>query len=133
MQNVQNLLDQTSLKKTPQRLTILKTIDKYGHIAIEDIYAEVKEQFPSISLATVYKNINALKEEKVVSEIHPKDSKIKFEIKKQPHGHFVCKKCGEVYDFELQNICQPSLDIIDNIENSEVYLYGICKKCKIKG
>ena len=130
MQNIQNLLEQTSLKKTPQRLTILKTIDKYGHIAIEDIYSEVKSQFPSISLATVYKNINALKDEKVLSEIHPKDSKPKFEITKKPHGHFVCKRCGEVYDFELQNSCHPSLDVIDNIEGSEVYLYGVCKKCK---
>jgi len=130
MQNIQNLLDKTSLKKTPQRLTILKTIDKYGHIAIEDIYSEVKEQFPSISLATVYKNINALKEENVLSEIHPKDSKVKFEITKKPHGHFVCKICGEVYDFELQNMCNPSLDEIEEIETSEVYLYGICKKCK---
>jgi Fe2+ or Zn2+ uptake regulation protein len=130
MQNIQNLLENTSLKKTPQRLTILKTIDKYGHIAIEDIYNEVKEQFPSISLATVYKNINALKEEKIVSEIHPKDVKPKFEITKKPHGHFVCKLCGEVYDFELQNSCNPSLEEIEEIETSEVYLYGICKKCK---
>jgi Fe2+ or Zn2+ uptake regulation protein len=130
MHNIQNLLEQTSLKKTPQRLAILKTIDKYGHIAIEDIYAEVKELFPSISLATVYKNINALKEENILSEIHPKEVKPKFEITKQPHGHFVCKKCGEVYDFELQNSCNPSLDVIDEIETSEVYLYGICRKCK---
>jgi len=130
MQNIQNLLDNTPLKKTPQRLSILKTIDKYGHIAIEDIYAEVKKQFPSISLATVYKNINALKDEKILSEIHPQNVKSKFEITKQPHGHFVCKKCGEVYDFELQNSCNPSLDAIEKIETSEVYLYGICKKCK---
>ena len=130
MQNIQNLLEQTSLKKTPQRLTILKTIEKYGHIAIEDIYKEVKKQFPSISLATVYKNINALKEENVLKEIHPQNVKSKFEITKQPHGHFVCKKCGEIYDFELQNMCNPSLDEIEEIERSEVYLYGICKKCK---
>lgn len=130
MQDIQSLLEKTSLKKTPQRLTILKTIEKYGHIAIEDIYAEVKKQFPSISLATVYKNITALKEENILTEIHPKDSKVKFETTKQPHGHFVCKKCKEVFDFELQNSCNPSLAVIEQIETSEVYLYGICKKCK---
>jgi Fe2+ or Zn2+ uptake regulation protein len=130
MQNLNKLLQQTSLKSTPQRLAILKIIDKYGHISIEDIYNKIKNNFPSISLATVYKIINALKDEQILSEIHPQNFKVKFEIKKQPHGHFICKRCNEVYDFELQNVCTPNLDTIEDIEDSEVYLYGICKKCK---
>jgi Fe2+ or Zn2+ uptake regulation protein len=128
MQNLNKLLQNSSLKSTPQRLAILKTIDEYGHIAIEDIYAELKKTFPSISLATVYKNIHALKDENILSEIHPQQVKPKFEIKKQPHGHFICKKCNKVYDFEIQNSCNPNLDV--EIEESEVYLYGVCKNCK---
>ena len=46
------------------------------------------------------------------------------------HGHFVCKNCGIIVDFELQNVCNPKIDEIDKIEDSEVYLYGICRKCK---
>ena len=130
MQNLAKLLNNTSLKSTPQRLAILQTIDKHGHVSIDDIYNEIKPTFPSISLATIYKNINTLKEANILSEIHPQNTKSKYEITKQPHGHFVCKKCGEVYDFDIQNSCNPSLDVIDDIETSEVYLYGVCKKCK---
>jgi len=124
------LLKKSSLKATPQRLAILNIIDKYGHICVDDIYNEIKPNFPSISLATIYKNIHTLKDENILSEIHLQNVKPKFEITKKPHGHFVCKNCGKVYDFELQNVCNPNLDEIDNITESEVYLYGICKRCK---
>jgi len=130
MEKLTTLLQQSSLKSTPQRLAILKTIDKYGHICIEDIYNELKSTFPSMSLATIYKNINTLKDENILSEINIQNAKPKYEIKKHSHGHFICKNCGSIYDFELQNSCNPHLNEISKIEDSEVYLYGICKKCK---
>jgi len=126
---MQTLLKNTTLKITPQRLAILNVINKYGHISIEDIYEEIKSQFPSISLATIYKNIHTLKNANIVSEIHPQDTKPRFEITKKPHGHFICKQCNSVYDFEIENNCNPKLDKIANINDREIYLYGICKDC----
>jgi len=128
MEVINKLLINTPLKSTPQRLAILKTIDKFGHISIDDIFNEIKPNFPSISLATIYKNIHSLKNEKILSEIHLQNEKPRFEIKKQPHGHFICKNCNKVFDFDIQNVCNPNLDV--EIEDSEVYLYGVCKKCK---
>jgi Fe2+ or Zn2+ uptake regulation protein len=129
MKTLNSILKKSSLKSTPQRLAILNIIQKYGHICIEDIYKEIVQIFPSISLATIYKNIHTLKQEKILSEINLKNLKPKYEIKKHSHGHFICQKCGKVYDFELQNICNPTLKEIDKINESEVYLYGVCKKC----
>jgi len=130
MEKKQNLLKNSSLKVTPQRLEILKIIEKYGHISIDDIYVNVKEKFPSISLATVYKNIHTLKDENILTEIHPQNEKSHFELKKSHHGHFICKKCRNIYDFEIQTSCNPKLSEIEKIEESEVYLYGLCNKCK---
>ena len=130
METLNSILKKNSLKSTPQRLAILNTIQKNGHICVEDIFKELKPQFPSLSLATIYKNINLLKKRGILSEIYIQNLKPKYEIKKTPHGHFICKKCGKIYDFKLQNICNPTLKEIAKIEDSEVYLYGICKKCK---
>jgi len=130
MKNSQNLLKESPLKVTPQRLEILQTIQKNGHISIDDLYVNIKEKFPSISLATVYKNIHSLKDKNILSEIHPQNEKSHFEITKDPHGHFVCKNCGKIYDFEIQTSCNPHLSEISEIEESEVYLYGLCKHCK---
>ncbi|NPA55255.1 MAG: transcriptional repressor [Epsilonproteobacteria bacterium] len=130
MQDISALLQNSALKITPQRLTILSIIRKYGHIAIDELYEQIRSVYPTISLATVYKNINALQDANIIAQIHPQMQKPKFELKKQQHGHFICKVCQSVYDFKLQNICSPNLDIIDDIEEKEVYLYGVCKKCK---
>jgi Fur family peroxide stress response transcriptional regulator len=129
MKSSQNLLKNSPLKVTPQRLEILQTIQKNGHISIDDLYNHIKEKFPSISLATVYKNIHTLKDEGILLEIHPQNEKPHFEIKKAPHGHFICKKCGKIYDFEVKTSCNPHLSEISEIDESEVYLYGVCKNC----
>lgn len=128
MKNYRSLLEESNLKTTPQRLAILKELDKQGHASIEEIYESIKEMFPSISLATIYKNINALKEEDVISEIclHHKP---KFEIKKEPHAHFVCKKCGKVEDIPFNEIINEEIDKKYPNSQKELYIYGICKSC----
>jgi len=129
MKNYKTLLENSDLKTTPQRLAILKELDKKGHASIEEIYEDIKEMFPSISLATIYKNINALKDEKIISEVclHQKP---KFEITKDPHAHFVCKKCSKVIDIPMEELLKD--DINEKYKNSEkeLYIYGICEECK---
>ncbi len=129
MKNFKNLLENSNLKTTPQRLAILKELDTKGHASIEEIYETIKEMFPSISLATIYKNINALKEEGIISEIclHQKP---KFEIDKSPHAHFICKKCGNVEDIPFNDIIKNDFNQKYPDSQKELYIYGICKKCK---
>jgi Fur family ferric uptake transcriptional regulator/Fur family peroxide stress response transcriptional regulator len=55
--NYITLLKENQLKATFQRISILETIDKHGHISIDGIYEEVSKVHASLSLATVYKNI----------------------------------------------------------------------------
>ena len=131
MKNYKSLLEESNLKTTPQRLAILKELDKKGHASIEEIYENIKEMFPSISLATIYKNINALKEENVISEIclHQKP---KFEINKAPHAHFICKKCGKVEDISFSEIMNEEVEKRYPNSQKELYIYGICKDCKEK-
>ncbi len=129
MKNFKNLLEVSNLKTTPQRLAILKELDNKGHASIEEIYETIKEMFPSISLATIYKNINALKEEGIISEIclHQKP---KFEIDKSPHAHFICKKCGNVEDIPFEDIIKKDFNQKYPDSKKELYIYGICEKCK---
>ncbi len=136
MEKIRELLENTPLKATPQRLAILKEIHQAGHIDLESIYKNISKTFPSMSLATVYKNLHLLKEYGVIKELSLKDRKNKYEIAAQPkHHHLICKVCGEVVDVFLNT---ESLDSqIKNlegfsVEHCEVYCYGICEKCKQK-
>jgi len=131
MKNIKNLLEETNLKVTPQRLAILKEIDTKGHASIEEIYENIRDLFPSISLATIYKNINALKEEGIISEIclHQKP---KYEIEKSSHAHFICKNCGKVEDIPLNEILNSDIEKKYPDSKKELYIYGLCKKCREK-
>ncbi len=128
MKSYKMLLEESNLKITPQRLAILKELDKKGHASIEEIYENIKEMFPSISLATIYKNINALKEENVINEVclHQKP---KFEITKEPHAHFICKKCGKIEDVEFSKVIDKEIEKYYPNSQKELYIYGICKDC----
>ncbi len=65
----EKILKQNNLKITPQRMAILKEIEKNGHISIEEIYENIKETHPSMSLATIYKNLTSMQEARIIVEV----------------------------------------------------------------
>ena len=74
------LLKSKELKATPQRLSVLKELEKKNHPTIEQLYEALREDNPSMSLATVYKNIATLKEKGVVIEVNVSDGKMRYDI-----------------------------------------------------
>ena len=64
------LLKNRGLKATPQRLSVLKILDSHTHPTIDELYDEICAENPSVSLATVYKNLNMLKDEGLVVEVN---------------------------------------------------------------
>jgi Fur family peroxide stress response transcriptional regulator len=95
------LLKDNGIKVTPQRVAITETIQESGHIDIDGIYRSIIEQFPSLSLATIYKNINSMVERQFIQEVSIPSGKPKFEIVKESHGHLICPTCGSVTDIEV--------------------------------
>ena len=131
-ENLEKLKDK-GLKITPQRIAIVELLSEYGHLSISKLYDLVKQRFPSISLATIYKNVNTmvmsgyLKEVKIIGE----DSR--YELNCGEHSHLFCKKCGKVEDIELndsmlkEEINQKSDFLVDS---SFLVFYGYCKECQ---
>ena len=70
-----SLLKQSGLKVTPQRLSVLRILDRHTHPTIDELYDEILKENPSVSLATVYKNLNTLKDEGLVVEVNIAKSK----------------------------------------------------------
>ena len=131
--NHEILLKQHQLKITPQRLGILDMMHNAGHITIEKLFEQIKKQFSSISLATLYKNINAMLENSLITEVKAPNYKTHYEITKEPHAHFVCTECGEHKDvkFDMNNLCK---DLVDEssyeVAKTSVIVSGLCPQCK---
>ena len=134
MINYVSLLKDNELKATFQRITILESIDKSGHMSVDDIYDEVIKVHPSISLATIYKNIILMIEKDVLTEIPIAEKKSKYELSKIDHIHLICTKCGKVEDKECKDTTSSILSDLTNKENfflnkRQINLYGLCSSC----
>ena len=128
---VVNSLKEHGLKVTPQRVTILSAIEKKGHANIDEIYQEAKTTNPTMSLATVYKNVTSLIETNLLKELALNNQKSKYELTKEPHSHLICKKCGSVEDINSNNLFTLNRDNLDfDIEEVELNIYGTCNECK---
>lgn len=130
-----NLLKKSNLKVTPQRSAILEVIRNEGHIDIERLVEKVKGIIPSVSVATIYKNLNSLIESNIVSELPLPGRKKMYEITHNKHIHFVCKNCNSLEDIEVDSLEFVKIfqrEFASNIDDFDVTLYGICKKCQNK-
>jgi Fur family peroxide stress response transcriptional regulator len=133
--NYETLLREHSLKVTPQRLGILSIMHSSGHINIEELFTHIKKRFASISLATLYKNINAMLENKLISEVKIPNMKAKYEISKAPHVHMLCTSCHEFIDLELDLndlVTTASLKSKYRVEDTNIILSGLCEHCNNK-
>ncbi|MCI6988703.1 MAG: transcriptional repressor [Campylobacter sp.] len=97
------LLNKYKLKATPQRLCVLEYLSRHTHPSIDELYEDIKRTYPSISLATVYKNLNTLIEKGIVVEVNAPNQKSRFDIVEEPHIHIVCKKCSHVMDLSSKD------------------------------
>lgn len=137
MKNHSELLKESGLKATIQRLSILEILQESGHGTIDDIYMTVREKHASISLATVYKNIEMLIEKGVLAEVPIAGGKSRYEIKKHDHIHLICQECGSVEDEKMELMPREQLMRIAQKDDfflyqSQISLYGICRNCQEK-
>ncbi|PAF47225.1 transcriptional repressor [Helicobacter sp. 12S02232-10] len=135
MMNFEASLKEKNLKVTPQRIAILKEIEKNGHISVDDVYENIKKDYPSISLATVYKNIAALYEVNILREIKAPSQKQRYELSYDRHIHVACGKCGKLEDIkvDISSISDECAKISGYAlyDTSAVFI-GICPECARK-
>ena len=135
MTDYMTVLKESGLKATIQRIHILETIEKYGHLTIDAIYEAVSKVHSSLSLATVYKNILLMLEKNVLVEVPVAGQKSKYELKKEDHIHLVCTSCGCVEDRPLLLSLEDHLESMSKRENfllssEQINLYGTCGNCR---
>lgn len=126
------LLKEYDLKVTPQRVAIVEELDKHGHMNIDELYKSLLTKFPSISLATIYKNINAMVEKFFLNEVKIPEAKSVYELAKEEHSHLVCSSCGKIEDLVLDTtILQDLLKGKSSfkVESTEVIFSGVCQEC----
>ena len=131
-------LRELNFRITPQRIAILKIFLKsQDHPSVEQVYAQVKADFPSTSLATVYKTVNLLKEVGEILEIGFADGVNRYDGNKPyPHPHLICTKCKKIMDPEINLVEQIANELEQSsgyrIVSHQIEFFGICPACQEK-
>lgn len=124
----------TSTRITNQRLKTLEYLNSVRtHPNAETIYNAVKKMLPTITLATVYRNLNRLAEQGEILRLEI-NSEYRYDADISFHQHCICRECDSVSDIFQKEISKYALKKFssDSFEPNSVNVifYGICKKCK---
>lgn len=123
---------------TPQRIAILRILSiSDGHPSVEKIYEQVKKEFPTTSLATVYKNISTLKDLGEVLELSFGIESSRYDGNRpDPHPHLICSKCKKIVDPDLDSLKDLSAELVKEtgfrITSHRLDFFGICPECQDK-
>lgn len=134
----QKLFRKNGFKITPQREAIYKVLlESNDHPSVEDIFHKVKIEFSSISLDTVYRNVESLEKMNLVNRICGIEGKNHFEANISAHHHFICMSCQTIYDFTYEKVNTQKIHLpkevlnLGKIESTHLLVKGICKKCSL--
>jgi len=131
-------LRERDFRITPQRMAVVKILASgQGHPSVESIYENVRKDFPTISVATVYKTVTLLKELNEVLELgFPHGSNRYDGSKPYPHPHLICTECRKIVDPDLASLTDMTKELISDtgfhIVTHRLDFFGICPDCQRK-
>lgn len=122
---------ETKFKNSEKRNELLRILrGTTSHPSAEWIYQQMRETYPKIGLATVYRNLKILLEQNLIFKVDVGDGTDHFDAGIfVPHDHAYCKVCGCILDIPASYRDEFSPDGF-SVESHSLILFGKCKKCK---
>ena len=119
-------------RKRTAILNCLRQTD--AHPSADWVYAQLKPQFPDISLGTVYRNLSLFKQQGLISSLGTVNGIERFDANTAPHVHFICQTCGAVIDLPgmevPQQLCRNAAEEAGGkIQTCQLTFTGTCSAC----
>lgn len=127
-------LREAGLKATGPRIAILDAVERNSdHPSAEDIYQELVESHPSLSLSTVYGTLNAFAKAGLVRKLSEVDGRLRVDGTKSSHDHAICRMCGTIFDIapHPNTILTPPAELPGGLAVLDIRIeYDVvCAKC----
>ena len=126
-------LTQYGIRPSVQRVAVMKYLLKHRtHPTVDEIYAELSKEIPTLSKTTVYNTLQLLLQHKAVLELSIDPKMAHYDGYPEAHSHFMCSVCKKIYDMKfdaslLRDIMPGDGFMVDDIQ---LYYSGICPECK---
>ncbi|MBO8130340.1 MAG: transcriptional repressor [Candidatus Marinimicrobia bacterium] len=131
---VKKILSEKGIKPTYPRVRIYQILsENEDHPTVDNIFKEIRKDIPTASRTTVYNTLAGFVEAGIADEILITGSEARYEIKRKNHHHFLCKKCGRIFDINVRcplaegKYAKVRGHLIQEIHG---YFKGICKDCQ---
>jgi Fur family ferric uptake transcriptional regulator len=128
-------LTTNGLKRSEQRELIVDTfLRSKRHLSVDDLYQLVHKRRTDIGRTTVYRTLKLLQSAGLAQElVLDGQSRFEREYKREHHDHFICKYCGEIFEFVSDDIERLQDEIAGRIgftiEGHRHQIYGACRSC----
>ncbi len=119
-------------RHTIQKDLVLSTVMGMScHPTAEEVFAQVSQLYPSISKATVYRNLNLLADEGTILRVAVANAPDRYDKTSHMHCHFMCRNCGKVYDYTLAQdiVIDERLNPGFVVNGYELVVNGRCAQC----
>lgn len=121
-------------RETKQRRVIYETVkNTYSHPTADWIFEQVRQKLPKVSLGTVYRNLNVLKEEGLIHEIYGNDRRAHYDADLSSHAHFICEVCDRIIDVRDATPVdwRPLKDLVGcEVRDQRIVFAGRCAGCR---
>ena len=102
------------------------------HLTAEQIFMEIKKEYPGIALATIYNNLNTLNESGRIRKISVSGTPDRYDTP-QRHDHLVCRICGALADITLKDLTETiEQQVGEEILSYDLKINYICPGCRKK-
>lgn len=120
---------------TRQREAILKMLrNNRSHPTADQIYDAIRKEIPNISKGTVYRNLQVLEDDEVISVLNINGTQSRYEVRQKSHYHIRCEKCGRVFDINEPVNTEIGKRIAERtgfkVLSHQMEFWGLCKDCQ---
>ena len=130
-------LHENGYKVTPQRLAVYAALSKERwHPDADELYKILRPKHKALSLATVYKNLDALSKAGLIQVLNTGENSFRYDANTEKHSHLRCLECGEVRDITSAKTAAVIKDVAAqsgySISGEQFYFFGLCPACQKK-
>lgn len=125
------MLHQANVRPSLHRLAVLKYVaNGRTHPTADEIYSALVVDCPTMSRTTVYNSLHALSGAGLLKELEIESGYTRYDLLHQaPHSHFVCRRCGKVFDMAVSDRLKELVDSGFEVDSVELSFKGLCPAC----
>lgn len=132
MKESYEILKQHNIKCTPQRIAIYNLLlHSTAHPTTEEIYQDLQQTHPTISIATIYKTLEYFQSLDLIQELNLGEGRSRYDACMEPHAHLFCTTCNTVRDYFHEDITHLFEHINFHVKHHQFIVYGTCEHCML--